>query len=283
MYKIKEFSQYKKIISENKRKCINLQTNCLMLADSIKHYLEEERLYYEEYADGLIIYVDEMRYYTAYYFWEKECPFPDFSTEKKICIEEVDVKNRREDDLKILSSKLAQKGFAAKAVNNEIVMDLKLHKETLLEQVNRDLQELEKQGLRFTFCQERHIEQVISLWENALVPTDLPYDHLKFWKCEAAKVLCIVNKDDVVCCVTWWRDDKGTREGRHIVTNPLFYRRGLGSIMLHAWLADAAKCDLLKARSWVAADNIKSDAMHKKAGFIYSGKTCVQYILNSVS
>ena len=36
-----------------------------MLADSIKHYLEEERLYYEEYADGLIIYVDEMRYYTV--------------------------------------------------------------------------------------------------------------------------------------------------------------------------------------------------------------------------
>ena len=281
MKKIECFDEYKELIGENKRHYNKIKSNCFLLSDNIKHYIGQGRMYYENLNGGDIFYVDEIRYYNAYYFWGAEYlqQFPHLDKEKTVCIEEIDVNNRRKADIDNMNSVLLKQGFQAKPVNHEIMLDLEAQGEKLRQYFAEDLRKLEEQGLRLVYADERYAEQVCSLWENSLAPTDLPYDHLNFCNYEEDKVLCLVDAEEFVSGATWWHDEKKTREGRHVAVNPLYRRRGLGDALLHAWLVDALDCGMNRARGWVADDNTKSDIMHARVGFYHSGKTSTQYIL----
>lgn len=283
MKKIECFDEYKELISENKRHYGKIKSNCFLLLDNIKHYIGQGRMYYENLDGGDIVYVDEVRYCNAYYFWGVDYlqQFPRLDKDKTICIEEIDVNNRRKADIDDMNSVLLKQGFQARPVNHEIILELEAHNEKLRQCFREDLRKLEEQGLRLVDADEKYAEQICSLWEASLAPTDLPYDHLNFRKYEDDKVVCLINAEELVCGATWWHDGKKIRDGRHIVVNPLYRRRGLGDALLHAWLVDALNCGMNRARTWVADNNTKSDIMHGKAGFIHSGKNSTQYILEA--
>ena len=281
MKKIEDFDEYKELVNENKHRYQKVQSNCFLLSDHIKHYIGQGRLYHENLDGGDIFYVDEIRYYNAYYFWGKEHlpQFPYLNKNKTVCIEELDVNNRRKADIDSINNVLLKRGFKAKPVNHEIMLELEGRDEELRRCLKEDLRKLEEQGLKLVHADEKYAEQVCVLWEASLAPTDLPYDHLKFCDYEDDKVVCLINADAFVCGATWWHDEKKTRGGRHVAVNPLYRRRGLGDALLHAWLVDALDCGISRARGWVADDNIKSDIMHGRVGFVHSGKNSTQYIL----
>lgn len=284
MKHISDIGEYRELI-EGCKKFKKTRSNCFLVPGTVERYIQDGRLLYEEDDGGLIIYVDEERYFTGYYIWNIERDFPKIwsSNEKPVCIEELDVNSRRSAEISMIGNELAKQGLKAELINNGISMDLTLNKESIQKNFEVGLNRLSARGLRFTLCQEQHVEQVINLWENFLAVTDVPYDHLKFMDHKDGKVFCVINERNEVCCAAWWRDVKTSREGRHVVTDPRYYRQGLGQTIINAWLVDACNNGKRIARSWVNAENVKSDKMHEKIGFVHDGRTSRQFILNASS
>ena len=121
------------------------------------------------------------------------------------------------------------------------------------------------------------MEQVVSLWERALPATDIPRDHKVL--VPDNRIFCVFDREHTLCAAKWWHHSGRTSEGRHVVTNPDFERRGLGSTLQLAWLVDGLDNGVERYMTWIADTNEASLMMHKKAGLVCNGRSSKQYIL----
>ena len=280
MEKICNMQQYKTLISQNKEKHQHVSTNCFTMGNFMQELIDSDRLYYQEYASGLVIFVDEERYYNIYYYLDLDSEFPDLRQDKPVLIEELNNNSRRDAQIENLSRKISQKGFRFLKNNLQLEMDLTAHIDNLREEFDKRLLRLES-GLKLDYATDtEQIKKAVELWESALDPTDIPLDHMKTSLEENEKIICVFDEAGEVCATNWWINTSKSSEGRHTVTHPNHYRKGLASLVLLAWYIDAYDSGAVKAIGWADETNVKSIAMQQKLGCELNNRNCTQFILD---
>lgn len=279
MRKIQTLSEYKEILRQNKSKRCHVATNCYLMAGAMEEYIIKGCLFAAEYDDGLIIFIDEGNYFNLYYFWESGMPLPNLKQDKPVMIEELNNNGSRDDYLSQFEQLLFQAGFSLYKHNLQVVAILKDGEQDRYISIYEEKKKrLKAQGFRIEPCMnEACMKQVVSLWESALDSTDIPQSHKIFNPDN--RVFCIFDSENKLCAAKWWHIGGKTSEGRHVVTNKEFERKGLGSTIQLAWITDGFNFGVERYMTWISDTNEASLAMHKKAGFLCNGRSSKQYIL----
>ena len=278
MKKIETLTEYKELLRQNKANRTKMDTNCFLMSNAVEKLIDKGCLYAVEYSQGLIVFVDEGNYFNVYYFWESGIPLPDLKQDKPVLIEELNNKGTRDAYLEKFEPLLIQAGFSLFKHNLQVEANLKECEQELRNKFEEKKSRLEAQGFKLEPCtDDACMKDVVALWESALELTDIPQDH-KVLNPED-KVFCIFDSENTLAAAKWWHHSGKTSEGRHVVTNKAFERRGLGSTIQLAWLVDALDNGVQRHMTWIADTNTPSLEMHKRAGFLCNGRTSKQYIL----
>lgn len=278
MKKIRNLDEYKEILRLNKERIGKVEKNCYLMAGAMNKYIMEERLYVETYENGMVLYIDEGCYYNMYYFWKTNCKMEDFRQEKPVLIEELDNNGSRTEYINNIEQYFFDVGFEKFKNNLQLEMSIKDKKKTIEEQLSKKMLRLSEQNLQLEFCSDDDIlKKSIKLWQNSLDVTDIPQEHMSLGSDD--KLACILTEERQVVTTNWWRNTKKSSEGRHTVTHPEYFQRGLASTLLLVWCQEAIKQDVERCFTWVSDTNVRSLAMFKKLGFVPNGRSSKQYIL----
>ena len=279
METIESIEQYKALKASAKQRCGRLQSNVFLTSGGLARVMDLQGLSYEEYPQGLILYTDEGPYYRVFYYLDTNQLLPDMGQDKTVVIEEPNDAGRRDEYLAVFLPKLEEAGWVRVARNVQVYSDLADRGDEIRGDHARAMSNLERQGLRIEACPERHIAKVVSLWHAWLHDTDVPQEHLRFYGDPTQTVICVLNENDDVCGVNWWRIQGGLCEIRHTVTDPGFYQRGIGYAMQLAAMVDALNQECRGVFTYIDDRNYRSIAMFEKAGIVKNGRTTIQYSL----
>ena len=278
MKALKSLEDYKRIIKDNKERLGKRDTNCFLHDSTLQSYVDDDRLFYRDYDDGTAVFADDGDYYNLYYFWGKDRPFAEFTADKTILVSEMNNNGRRDDYIASMEKKFFDAGFSY--FKSNLLLE---HDTEEAENYDRNSlkSEIEEMGLRFvTDIDETLQSKIVELWLESLDPTDVPIDHQNFIERDDDRVICILDKEDCVASAYWYRIEGKNAEGRHIVTAPAHYQKGLASLLLRMCLADLAASGVEKLTTYVSDTNEKSLRFHYKIGFVNTNKVNIQYALN---
>ena len=248
------------------------------MTGAMNKYILEERLYVETYENGMALFIDEGRYYNMYYFWKTGCAMADFRQDKPVLIEELDNNGSRTEYIKNIEQFFFDVGFNEFKNNLQLEMSLKDKEKIIEEHLSKKMLKLSDQILQLDFCSDDDIlKESIKLWQDSLDVTDIPQEHMSLGADD--KLACILTEARKVVATNWWRNAKKTSEGRHTVTHPEYFQRGLASTLLLVWCKDAIDHGVERCFTWVSDTNVRSLARFKKLGFVPNGRSSKQYIL----
>ena len=276
---VESIDQYKSLKSAVKQRCGSLASNFFLTSGGLSRILELQGLSYVEYPQGLVMFADEGTYYRAFYYLDPNRPLPDISQDKMVVIEELDNNGKRDEYLSDFFAKLEAGGWQRVARNVQVYSSLDNRGDEIRDKFRRAQDNLIEQGFHIEECPERHVDRVISLWKEWLRKTDLPSEHMGFIGDPSQTVICVLNDNDEVCGTNWWRLQGGVCEIRHTVTNPRFYKRGIGYAMQLVAMADAVDIGCRGVFTYIDDRNYRSLAMFEKAGIVENGRITVQYSL----
>ena len=112
MKKVEVLSDYKELLAKNKASHLHIDTNCFLMSNAMNEHIEADKLFVEEYKDGLMFFIDEGSFFNLYYFWETGKPFPNLKQEKPVLIEELNNKGSRDAYLSQIEPVFLQAGFS---------------------------------------------------------------------------------------------------------------------------------------------------------------------------
>lgn len=278
MKKIQTLDEYKQLIRWNKERLGKVEKNCFLMSSVMEKYIMEQRLYVQTFEDGLVLFVDEERYYNMYYFWRPDTKMVDFRQQKPVLVEELNNNGYRDKYIANLEPLLFNVGFEVIKNNLQLEINLKDKRLFIEKQLNEKIQQLKDKNLRVGLCRDNEtFKQAIALWESALDITDIPGEHMSLR--EDDKLVCVFTQEKEVVATNWWRSTNKNSEGRHIVTRSDFFKRGLASTLVLAWCKDACEQGIERCFTWVCDTNFRSLSLFNKLGFTTNGRESKQYIL----
>ena len=279
---INNYSQFKILYQSVNNNIQKLDTNCLLPGKVLRDSIRDNSLYYREFPEGLILYVDEGNLYKIYYFLDNSKPFPDLRCGKNVMIEELDSNNRRQDYLNYFSRKIYQAGFSLESKNIQFEINLTEQKQWILSEYEKAAKRLNTNGLLATVKPDNaQVKQILEIWKLYLKQTDVPISHTKFLTDIEQSVVCILNKNASVCGTLWWIFRGNYCEIRHIVTHPDYYRMGISNYTMLFSFMKALEGNSKSVISYTDIQNEKSILMHRRAGMKENGKISMQFLLEA--
>ena len=271
-------AECRQLISEKKNRIGRLCTNCFIMTGAFDSTIRENRLFSEEYPEGLCLFADEQRYYQLFYFLDSSPGFPFLRKEKPVLIEEINIRGDRDKEISLIESRIRPAGF--QKIRKNCYFSCKLPEaEKMAERYQRQLVAAGREGWTVRKADETSlVSQVITLWESCLDPTDIPISHMRFFHSQQDQVLCATDNEKVIGAV-WSRMGRDTCEERHIAVHPDYRRHGVGRLLLESVIASAIRAGGKTVHTWISETNITSVTMHERAGFHVQPRSCNQYIL----
>lgn len=282
---IRDVQEYKDLVrSTKKRLGGKVRSNCLLMSSYFALPASEGRLFCDVLDNGLLVYLDEGSYLTMYYFWKPEAELEVVRQEKPIIVEELAASGVAKPVTALFYEKA---GLRKMRTNLQYALDVDVQpegSEALAERCQSALDHVREQGFTLRPCVS--VEQqadILALWEQELELGDVPADHRDFVERGDGSVVYVAEREGVLAGTYWWKDERRTvRSGRHIVTSPLFVRRGIASALLAACVQDAQARGMRQLVTWIASSNRASIGMHEKFGFVATGRLAEQYVLDAI-
>ena len=267
--------EYRSLVKSTKKRYGRIRTNCQLLSSHFAPVIASRRLRCESCDDGLLMYVDEGDYENLYYYWNPQSPLAVEQKDKPTLLEELVPINGSKD---LSDAYYTSAGFSFYRTN--------LHYEMQLANVQprrEGVDHAKEQGFELIRCESTDLQaKVCDLWRSNLELGDVPLEHMEFLERRNGGVVLIALLDSKVAGAYWWNDEsRGTRSGRHVVTNPKYARRGIASALLEECAIDAAANGIRKISTWISESNTPSISLHTKIGFTATGRVAKQYLLNT--
>ena len=277
MEQIRSVEEYKEAVRSNKQRLTAVMKNAVLMTNAIAGYISRGKLFRETCDNGLLLFLDEEAYYKLYYFWEEGKPLIGLRREKPVLVEELSSRGSRDEEIREREPFLFGGGFEYKKNNLQVEFLPGSDDCGLMREAEERRSRLEASGIALRYGEEKDMPEITKLWREYLDMTDIPGEHLHLT--EDDKVLCAVDPSGRIVSTHWWRNTVSSSEGRHTVTHPDFYRRGLASALLTEWCADARKQGIRRCSTWITDTNHRSLAMYDKLGFRPNGRTSRIYLL----
>lgn len=276
--------EYKDLVRATKRRLGGkVRSNCLLMSSYFALPASEGRLFCDVLDNGLLVYLDEGSYLTMYYFWNPGAGLEVVRQEKPVIVEELAPSGAIDPATRLFYERA---GLRKMRTNLQYALDVdgqSERSEALAERCQSALDHAREQGfvLRPCISVEQQAE-VLALWEQELELGDVPADHRDFIERGDGSVVYVAEREGALAGTYWWKDERRTvRSVRHIVTSPLFVRRGIASALLATCVQDAQARGMRQLVTWIASSNRASIGMHEKFGFVATGRLAEQYVLDA--
>ncbi len=276
---ISDEKQFKNIIHKLKADHGRLEKNSILLPQTIRKYIDHHQMLLKKYDDGVGVFIDEGNYYNLFLYWQEGKPLEDFRQKKPVLVELLNNGKNTNDNQSDLRYRLIKAGACLFKTNLQVETDLITSSKYSEELVNEDKKRLDEMGLQAVVCKNADTACLVyDLWDEYLDPTDIPAEH-KVYSSEE-QLLYIKNKEGGIAATNWWKTSGRVSEGRHTVTIPAYYRKGIASAMLRMWCLDARRAGATKAFTWISDNNTKSLGLYEKIGFLPNSRVSSQYIID---
>lgn len=282
MVRIESVEEYRALIREMRNKQRKTESNCFLMEEQIKKYIQQGRFFCQSYTEGILFLVDELNFYTAYYLWNQGAAFEDFRQDKPLMLCEYDSSGRRKDYIHAIETKLFGSGFSLLKISEMAVLNT-IHLSADEIALDRYKKAIRSFGLEIIECKETELkDKIISLWDRSLHVTDIVLDDRVFLQNDQMTVICLVDKNREVAATGSLYYQGKTCQFRHQVTAAQYRRMGLGEALEKVQVRRACEDGIKEISVFINEDNVASWRLHEKVGFQRSGKTSRQYVLDSI-
>lgn len=272
---VKDLTQLKQLIKDNKARFDSVAKNNMLMLSGLDSRIRNHEVSFDWSDSGLLIFLDEQTYFNMYYYISDGSNLPEVYCDKPVLIEEpeLNLSEKTGEKEKLLS----KTGFHLYRRNIHVVKDLKNVEQISYSENHESTDEIQFIELSYNDPEmPGYLEKSSDLWRLYLGKTDLPKEH--FSVSPDDHLICAINGNGELAGTHWWKNHGRLSEGRHTVTAPEYYRRGIARELIRRWcvLASNAKAD--RAATWISDKNTKSLNLYSKMGFVKSGKVIRQYI-----
>lgn len=279
MDRIESIEQYQGLIAGLRSKHGRMNTNCFSMNDYFIPFIEDGRLFYEEYPSGACVFMDEGTYYNLYYFLDPDAPFPEISLDKPVLIGEMNSGTARDAYIESAGKMFSAAGFRPFKTDHLYSFSIKDHpdREEKLESLYAPLREEGGYEMSEVRNQET-LDEMIRLWESELDLMDIPAAHRRLPAPGGNAELFCLKHDGKVIGTYYVELQKSNSVGWHVVTAPGYTGRGIGRLMLLTGAGYVAANGSRNLTTWISDENERSIAVHERAGFTKLSRTAVQFI-----
>jgi len=272
MERIEELAQLKTLTAENKARFEKVSRNSLTMLSEMGGRIAAKDVSFEWLDNGLLIFLNEGRYYNLHYYMKEGCLIPEMDCGMPVLVEEPEISTEKmaQKETVLLSS-----GFSLYRRNLHVLKDLNESDSGFA---------VSEEALEFRYADMSYADSLMQdyltrssvLWFDYLNDTDIPKDHLSVH--EGDHMICALDQSDEIVAVHWWHNSGANSDGRHTVTRPVCYRKGSASALIAQWCTSASHENARRAFTWISDKNDKSLNLYSKMGFRQSGKAVRQYI-----
>ena len=282
MNRFRGMEEYNNLITDIKKNYMPVSTNCFMYFSQIEKYILQDRLLYEKYMGGLLIYIDEITYYRLYYYWNTSYPFFFEKKDKAVVI--IDIYNVEKSSEQIkMEEKFSNSGFRLDKRTRYIGADYQLIQENLKKYLPLSERLFSGAKLEVKHPTKGMIPQIREL--QASMETihfyEIPYmsDEEMYEAGCKGRIICIVNPDGKVCAVSTFLYDNSVHGWLGILKD---YRNRYGIIpILVKHKLSYAQQNNLKMTGAISENNKKSIKAHFELGYCWLDKYNEFWVIDS--
>lgn len=270
------YEDYISVIDRIKRQYKPVVTNCYLMRNEITRYIEQNRIFYETEEGGVLIFVDEIAFYSLYYYWNISFQVMLASTDKMIVSKTLFMNQKRPDQIS-MDELLNETGFVFGARMREAVKARPYSDSALL---NISKRIFDSSGLRIVGADWNmisRIREIISV-DDELRSYEIPYmtDEEIVKAGQEGTFVCVLNKsDDLVairCNVT-----ETSSNGYMRILDEYKARYGIAAVLLE-YSDSRGERKGVKISGWIEEDNEKSVRLHMEMGRKW-GNRYMEYLL----
>lgn len=283
MEKLKEIGTYFQLVNQVHKDNTAIFTNCYLYPKKIEKLISQGRFCYEEINAGVIFLVDEKEYYEAYYVLCSNKEWSLKPKDKDIVINNIYMKDKKSEKLKLLEKQLEKNGFLLKETFGHIKCDAQVISRKLgrfSEVANRLMKE---NNLSLVAPDYKLVPQIRGILESldTISNYQIPYfreeEIIEFGK--EGRFICIINEKRELCAVKFYREEDSLYGTIAIKEE---YQKAYGiAVILYCHLPGYMKGKDLKPEGWIATVNTESIKYHMNLGYYWTGRYMDEWVLGT--
>lgn len=204
MDKFIDIEQYNGLINNAKKEYKPVVTNCYIYSSEIEKYIRQGRFLYEKHVGGLLIYIDEVTYYRAYYYWNVDYALEIDKKDKCVAVTHIYNEGKSEKLIQ-MEGKLLKAGFHMGDLMDYMQAERYLYKKNLEMYLPMAERIFHDAGLEVKVPTIEMIHQIRNCQaQMETIPYyEIPYmsDEEMYRAGQEGKMTCVINKEGKVCAV----------------------------------------------------------------------------------
>lgn len=286
MQTVESMEDYYSVINRCKATLGRLGTNNYLFPKALERYVRLKRMYYEEIRQGLLFYLDEERYYQAYYYLAEHADVSDLEIGKKdkpILLQHIYKENAKNRLFREVEQSLRKSGFERKSVSRHAVLEQPEKIYRTVERSMRGIQKLfDSAGFVYQCVSGQQLSDVLAFRAQI---REIPYYQIPYFtRDELLEEACAGR----LCCIT---DSAGhIAAARHLIVDgqkaygwvgvqeAYKKRYGMAAVFLYHALQYVQENNI-RMCSWVERENTDSIQYHERIGSVWTGHLKDEWIL----
>ena len=259
-------NHYNNVIKKFRSKHKDLLSNYYLMYSEVESRIHDGDLYYQEFDNALIIFQDELDFYSVSIMMDRGTNLPEWHCDKP-CIADIGDRGEKLSEYSLeVESMLLGIGFKLFRQHRMYMYDVKNIYENKISKFIPQMNDfLEQEGFSIIPYDERYLEEVHHMWESYHERTYLPK---KEWMIGDNILFLMIDtkKNNALVGVRMIRKTFGGWRISHLTIDPDYRNRQLAYYLNMYALEYAYKHKIKRIGDWIASDNLPSLRFHKWMG-----------------
>lgn len=283
MEKFENIESYFRVVNQAKKENKPTCTNCYLNQDKIAKLIEQRRLYYEKLNGGILIYVDEKRYYEVYYYLNVDAEWHIESRDKKLVIKNIYAGDTKNKKMEKLEERIKASGFSLEDSLRQVEADKEVAEKKIERPYNLAKKIMLQKGFLLVSPDEELIPQIREFEEHI---DKIPVHQFPYFEDEElvtlgkeGRCLCMVNNERELCGVLVCIEENSTY-GYTAIKEEYQGMFGLAILFSH-YLLKLSKEKNIKLLGWIENNNDKAINYNMSIGYRWAERYMDEWILDS--
>ncbi len=284
MERLQNLEEYKELLLRYKKICRHGYCNNYLAVDSVKRYIQLQRIFYETEDCYLLFYTDEGNYYHLHIHLAMGEHLAIEKKDKPIMVRTIFKEDVKTEALIEVERDFVNLGFELYDKSLQIVAQPLEAKDLLKPKCDKALSFLKRYGIKLIYASEEHLVDILKLREEepllkeyhfAYETPDELQDNIR-----KGYYRCAVNEQGEILAAQQFSVENGTLQGDWLAVKEEYkVKYGIGSAMAYHSFMYAIEHEIPNYYGWVVRDNEKSLKYHESIGYKLTDKYADEWLL----
>lgn len=281
---LRSIEEYKNLLKEFRTVCRRPFSNIYFMPEDLERYIDMGRASYEKEEYGIILFLDEDRYYRACLYVDEKQKFEIPARDKRILVRNIYRTRQKNDGLEAIRERLKILGFKQEGTSvqiqgnpNELLLNFK--------SIEKYAKEMEKRGYWCIIPDFSRFKEI----EDMIIESGIIKDYHIIYRTEEEKkaltpgtYLCMVNNRYEICAASILNINlmEGICQDGIIVVQEKYKMKGFAPIMAYQRYKWLCNNNIQNIQGWILTHNEPSLKYHKSLGFRFIDKYSEEWLLD---